>query len=297
MASASPASADRNHVADVTHDGRADLIGWNDASKWVQLSTGSGFSAPQDWSEGTPLYGSRADLVGDVNGDGRADLIGWNDASKWVQLSTGSGFTGPQDWSEGTPFYGSRANLTGDVNGDGRADLIGWNDASKWVQLSTGSGFTAPQDWSEGTPFYGSSAAGPGGDAGPEGDTASASSIFCFLFPCPPTPKAICGAVAHRPTVSGNTISAKAVQTCQGDIDHQNIVVYVYSNALVGSLKVRPATNQKNGPGTISATAHLTCSGNAKTKYRTQINGFASSGDQALGGSALSPAITANIRC
>jgi hypothetical protein len=158
MVSPTTASAARNHVADVNGDGRADRIGWNDASKWVELSTGSGFTVPQDWSEGIPFHGSRDDLVGDVNGDGRADLIGWNDASKWVQLSTGSGFSAPQDWSEGIAFYGSRANLVGDVNGDGRADLIGWNDASKWVQLSTGSGFSAPRDWFEGTAFYGSRA-------------------------------------------------------------------------------------------------------------------------------------------
>jgi FG-GAP-like repeat len=109
MASASPASADRNHVADVTNDGRSDLIGWNDASAWVELSTGTGFSAPQDWAEGTPFHGSVTNLTGDVNGDGRSDLIGWNDASAWVELSTGTGFSAPQDWAEGNRFYGSPA--------------------------------------------------------------------------------------------------------------------------------------------------------------------------------------------
>jgi hypothetical protein len=109
MASARPASADRNHVADVTKDGRADLIGWNDASAWVELSTGSGFSAPQQWAVGTPFHGNVTNLTGDVNGDGRADLIGWNDASAWVELSTGSGFSAPQQWAVGTPFHGSPA--------------------------------------------------------------------------------------------------------------------------------------------------------------------------------------------
>jgi hypothetical protein len=50
----------RNQVADVNGDGRADLVGWNDASAWVELSTGSGFSAPQQWAVGIPFYGSSA---------------------------------------------------------------------------------------------------------------------------------------------------------------------------------------------------------------------------------------------
>jgi hypothetical protein len=140
-------------AADVSGGGKADLIAVNDTSAWVMLSTGSSFSAPTDWHEGT-FYGSRATLACDVTGDGRTDLVAVNDNSVWVMLSTGSGFSSPQLWSSGT-FYGSRATLCADVNGDHKADLIAVNDTSAWVMTSTGSSFSAPADWHEGT-FYGS---------------------------------------------------------------------------------------------------------------------------------------------
>jgi hypothetical protein len=92
-------------VGDVNGDGRADLIGVNDGSSWVMLSSGHGFGAPQLWSA-TPFHGTRATVMGDVNGDGRADLIGVNDSSSWVMLSSGHGYGAPQLWST-TPFYGT----------------------------------------------------------------------------------------------------------------------------------------------------------------------------------------------
>jgi hypothetical protein len=91
----------------------------------VMLSTGSGFSAPQEWS-GTPFYGSKATLAGDVNGDGKTDLIAVNEIGTFVMPSTDSGFSAPQAWS-GEPFFGSATTLDGDVNGDGKTDLIALN--------------------------------------------------------------------------------------------------------------------------------------------------------------------------
>jgi len=122
-------------------------------TKFVMLSSGSGFGSPQDWSN-TPFYGSRATLVCDVNGDGKADLVAVNDSATFVMLSSGSGFGSPQDWSN-TPFYGSKATLCADVNGDGKADLIAVDDNATFVMLSNGSGFGSVQDWSA-QPFYGS---------------------------------------------------------------------------------------------------------------------------------------------
>jgi hypothetical protein len=44
-------------AGDVNGDGRTDLVAVNDASTWVMLSTGSGFSSPQQWFN-QPFYGS-----------------------------------------------------------------------------------------------------------------------------------------------------------------------------------------------------------------------------------------------
>jgi FG-GAP-like repeat/Clostridium epsilon toxin ETX/Bacillus mosquitocidal toxin MTX2 len=68
--------------ADVTGDGKADLIIVNDDTIRVRRNTGSDFGpgsvANEDWSHG-PAYGSRGTFFADVTGDGKADLIIVND--------------------------------------------------------------------------------------------------------------------------------------------------------------------------------------------------------------------------
>jgi hypothetical protein len=140
------------HAGTVDGDGKADLVAVNDTSTWVMHSTGTGFSAPQQWSS-TAFYGTKATLVADVNGDGKADLVAVNDTSTWVMHTTGTGFSAPQQWSS-TAFYGTKATLVADVNGDGKADLVAVNDTSTWVMHTTGTGFSAPLQWSN-QPFYG----------------------------------------------------------------------------------------------------------------------------------------------
>jgi hypothetical protein len=148
----------RNRLADVNGDGRADRVAWNNDSAWVELSTGSSFAPGQQWTYGTPFYGTRGNLLGDVNGDRRADRVAWNDAGAWVELSTGSSFAPEQQWTYGTPFYGTLTNALGDVNGDGRADRVAWNTDSIWVELSTGSSFAPGHEWACCTPLYGTRA-------------------------------------------------------------------------------------------------------------------------------------------
>jgi hypothetical protein len=41
-------------LADVTGDGKADLVAVNNASVWVAVSTGAGFAAPTQWFLGPP---------------------------------------------------------------------------------------------------------------------------------------------------------------------------------------------------------------------------------------------------
>jgi hypothetical protein len=140
------------HPGNVNGDGKADLVAINDTSTFVMLSTGTGFAAPQQWSN-TAFYGTKATLVADVNGDGKADLVAINDTSTFVMLSTGTGFAAPQQWSN-TAFYGTKATLVADVNGDGKADLVAVNGDGAWVMISTGTGFSSPIQWSN-QPFYG----------------------------------------------------------------------------------------------------------------------------------------------
>jgi hypothetical protein len=151
-------------AGDVNGDGRADLIAVNyypasnTGSTWVTTSSGTGFSAPQPWSD-QAFGGTAAMLAGDVNGDGKTDLIAVSfstaaqSGSTWVMTSTGTGFALPQQWSN-LAFHGTSAILAGDVNGDGRTDLIAVSysrahgTGSTWVMTSTGTGFNAPEMWS-----------------------------------------------------------------------------------------------------------------------------------------------------
>jgi phospholipase C len=145
-------------VADVTGDGRADLVGFGDAGVWTAVSSGDGsFQAPrlvvadmgvqQGWQ-----VAKHPRFVADVTGDGRGDLVGFGDAGVWTAISNGDGsFQAPkfvlanmgvqQGWQ-----VGLHPRFVADVTGDGRADLVGFGDAGVWVAVSNGDGsFQAPQ--------------------------------------------------------------------------------------------------------------------------------------------------------
>jgi hypothetical protein len=140
------------YLADVTGDGKADIVGFGAAGVWVSLSNGDGsFAAPvlglnnlgynQGWRvDRHPRY------VADVTGDGKADLIGFGDAGVWVALSNGNGtFAQPQLVVNDLGFQqGWRVDkhprYVADVTGDGRADLVGFGDAGVWTALSNGNG-------------------------------------------------------------------------------------------------------------------------------------------------------------
>lgn len=163
-AGASTVATTRYYFADVSGDGKADLIQWdptlNSGHTRVYLATTNGsFSATVvDNPEGTSAGATTVYNFADVNGDGKADKIYWNatfDAGKTrVYLATSGGsfgtlVNGPDGASTtaGTIFYYA------DVNGDGNADKILWhptlNSGKTMVYLSDGDGsFTASSTFS-----------------------------------------------------------------------------------------------------------------------------------------------------
>jgi hypothetical protein len=80
-------------LADVNHDGRADIVGFGNDGVWVSRSTGGGFTAPQLWVNnfGYVAGGWRTEyhprLMGDVNHDGNADIVGFGNAGAYVSLA------------------------------------------------------------------------------------------------------------------------------------------------------------------------------------------------------------------
>ncbi len=144
-------------VADVTGDGKADLVGfWNDGV-WVAVSKGDGtfgeakpvlaeFGINQGWGMAQHIR-----LLTDLTGDGKADLVGFGDDGVKIAVSKGDGSFGelkvlPVTFSvkEGWEV-GRHLRAVVDVNGDGKADIIGFgNDTGPWVAQGNGDGTFQP---------------------------------------------------------------------------------------------------------------------------------------------------------
>lgn len=94
---------DSRVIADVTGDGRPDIVGMRTGGTWVARNTGSAFASATRW---TTDYGSTEWKLGvmpravvDVNGDGRADVVGFARHGVHVALSSGSRFGAAAHWS------------------------------------------------------------------------------------------------------------------------------------------------------------------------------------------------------
>ena len=146
-------------LADVTGDGKADIVGFGDAGVWVALSNGDGtFQAPVfevadfGYSAGGWRVERHPRFLADVTGDGKADIVGFGDAGVWVALSNGGGtFQAPVfevadfGYSAGGWRVERHPRFLADLTGDGKADIVGFGDAGVWVALSNGDGtFQAP---------------------------------------------------------------------------------------------------------------------------------------------------------
>lgn len=93
--------------ADFNADGRADLAGRDAVTGvWrVNLSTGSGFTGTEFWTDWNPSRDIVDVQSADFNGDNRADITGRDAVTGvWrVNLSTGTGFTGTEFWGDWNP--------------------------------------------------------------------------------------------------------------------------------------------------------------------------------------------------
>jgi subtilisin family serine protease len=139
---------DSTLLADVTGDGRADLILARSGTGFdVAKNVGKKrkFRASRPWSATAP---AGIVLAADVDGDLLADVILGDPNGFRVLRSGKSAFLPVESWN------GSQAGtfaLAGDVDNDARADLVNFTGTFD-VLLSTGSGFGSPQTWNSETP-------------------------------------------------------------------------------------------------------------------------------------------------
>jgi hypothetical protein len=137
-------------LADVTGEGRADVVGFGDAGVYVARTRGNGtfdftpvpvladFGFDQGWRvEKHPRF------LADVTGERRADIVGFGDAGVYVARSNANGTFAFTPVPEVTDFgvdQGWRVDrhprFLADLTGDGRADIVGFGDAGVYVSLA-----------------------------------------------------------------------------------------------------------------------------------------------------------------
>ena len=142
------------YVADMTGDGKVDILYFDKDGWYVAVSDGAKFARPARWlgAEQGPrsrTYNSSHQFVADLTGDGRADLLfnykGWQ-----LAVSTGVGLKYPQfllgDYESPTQNTKSTKQYVADLNGDSKQDYM-YFDKGWYVALSTETGFHRPELW------------------------------------------------------------------------------------------------------------------------------------------------------
>jgi len=138
------------YLADVTGDGKADLIVHDNNGMNVMPSIGTEFAKHTNWTGGQALYYDIAVHFADVTGDGKADLIVHDNNGMNVMPSTGTEFAKHTNWTGGQALYYDIAVYFADVTGDGKADLIVHDNDGLNVMPSTGTEFARHTNWTGG---------------------------------------------------------------------------------------------------------------------------------------------------
>jgi hypothetical protein len=140
-------------VADVTGDGRADIVGFGYGQMVVGVSDGARFNSAV-WATGSTFVYNQGwrdaqhiRTLADVNGDGKMDIVGFSENDAVIGLSTGSGF---QNYL-GSSFFGrldgyekdKTIRLVADVTGDRKADVVAISLNETLVGVSNGTSFSS----------------------------------------------------------------------------------------------------------------------------------------------------------
>ncbi|KAH9041469.1 hypothetical protein EDB83DRAFT_1624137 [Lactarius deliciosus] len=136
-------------IADLTGDGKVDVIGCGDAGVHVSLNKGDGTFGPINLVAnifGT-VQGWKVDkhprFIADLTGDKRGDIIGFGEAGVYVAYNNGNGTFQPgklvlSDF--GVQQVNKHPRFVVDLTGDGRADILGFRETSVFVAYNDGKG-------------------------------------------------------------------------------------------------------------------------------------------------------------
>jgi hypothetical protein len=138
-------------MADITGDGRADIVGFKDDGVITAVSRGDGTFGPArsvindfGFNQGWRLLATPR-FVADVTGDGRADIVGVGTSFVMVAVALGDGSFGPIQFLNLGFVAGGGTYFLADVNADHRADLYRVANGRIDIALAQGDGsFGAP---------------------------------------------------------------------------------------------------------------------------------------------------------
>jgi hypothetical protein len=130
-------------AADVTDDGRADLLSYHPSKGrwWVTAPTPAGFEPPRLLTTYAVTAGWGAHRAADLTRDGRAELLSFHapSATWWASTSRVDGsYAASKPLVTYDTVTGWQAHLTADVTGNGRADLLAYHAPTGrwWVTTS-----------------------------------------------------------------------------------------------------------------------------------------------------------------
>ncbi|KAJ2928495.1 hypothetical protein H1R20_g8595, partial [Candolleomyces eurysporus] len=147
-------------LADLTGDGKVDIVGFAEAGVYVALNIGNGtFQEPRlvlnafganagGWQvDAHPRY------IADVTGNGWGDIVGFANGGVFVALGNGDGTFQPPKlvleafgYEAGGWRVGIHPRYVVDLTGDGAADIVGISDSGVVVSYNDGKGnFGPPQ--------------------------------------------------------------------------------------------------------------------------------------------------------
>ncbi|MFG2811309.1 FG-GAP-like repeat-containing protein [Streptomyces massasporeus] len=149
-------------LADVTGDGRLDIVGFHDDGVWISLQDEEGKFAPladepvlrafgHAEKAGGWLAGKHPRFLGDTTGDGRLDIVGFHDDGVWISLQDEEGeFADPlyilddfgvdQGWSTA----GEHPRFLFRTTDGGAVDLVGFGPQGVVVARGRGDGTFEP---------------------------------------------------------------------------------------------------------------------------------------------------------
>lgn len=143
-------------VADLTGNGRADLLGFGESGVWVSFNNGIGLFGPPTMVVDNFGYtqGWRIDrhprFVADLTGKKYGDIIGFADDGVYVSYNNGNGTFQPpklvvKDFGYNNTWRVEKhPRFVVDLTGDGCADIIGFGDTAVYVSYNDGKGNFGP---------------------------------------------------------------------------------------------------------------------------------------------------------